>query len=246
MDFFVYNLDDLDQMMADLSRSGSEASSETGSEQSDSEDSEISWILDIDLDMFSCFDPFLKILGQENFDALCQIYEINCFSDENQLKSLREDQKIDQILQQQDSYAEKFSQTSQKLKKFWKSPEKLESTSDSYHKFLIKNCQNLPLSDQNLPEHNLDLVLAAAETLVLPNYVSSDVEIEAMMQKFSAILKKFGQIFESEPKFIGIARSSYDEYCPQNQVEKIEKLAFQQLEKLYGQDKLRKIFDEDA
>ncbi|PIO26439.1 hypothetical protein AB205_0093820, partial [Aquarana catesbeiana] len=63
----------------------------------------------------------------------------------------------------------------------------------------------------------------------LPHHVSSEMEIEGLMQSMKHLLKHL-----PKPTLVTLARSSLDDYCPSNQVDFIQEKVLDVLRSLYG------------
>lgn len=65
----------------------------------------------------------------------------------------------------------------------------------------------------------------------LPDHESSPQEIFSLIEQF----KKFLQELQLPPTIVTISRSSYDDYCPADQVEDIQSKVLAALKEVYGE-----------
>lgn len=72
----------------------------------------------------------------------------------------------------------------------------------------------------------------------LPHHVSSPVQIKQLMDSCADILQQL-----SPPSFITVARSSSDDYCPQDQVEAIQASLISMLLDVYKDIEIKKLYE---
>jgi len=128
--------------------------------------------------------------------------------DENLLKELKIEKNFQKILEFQESHKKKFDETVRKLRKIWDE----SSSNDDILTNLVKNCK------QRQELEDFETIVSAAESLILPHHKSTKPELDKYLDQFQNFIKNLNIL----PKFITIARSSDDEYCPEDQVLGIE------------------------
>ena len=170
-----------------------------------------SYILDIDLDIFSTYDPFRIILGEENFSILIKIFDEDAI-DENLLKELKIEKNFQKILEFQEKHKKNFDETVGKLREIWDGTTVTVENENRILTNFVKNCK------QRQELEDFETIVSAAESLVLPHHKSTKPELDKYLDQFQNFIKNLNIL----PKFITIARSSDDEYCPEDQVLGIE------------------------
>ena len=170
-----------------------------------------SYILDIDLDIFSTYDPFRIILGEENFSILIKIFDEDAV-DENLLKKLKSEKNFQKILEFQEKHKKNFDETVGKLREIWDGTTVTVENENRILTNFVKNCK------QRQELEDFETIVSAAESLVLPHHKSTKPELDKYLDQFQNFIKNLNIL----PKFITIARSSDDEYCPEDQVLGIE------------------------
>ncbi|XP_044753537.1 UPF0489 protein C5orf22-like [Coccinella septempunctata] len=171
-------------------------------------------VLDIDLDFFSTQNPFLNFYDKAGlYQRLQQLFSFT--GPESYTDS--------QILEAQEN---RLSQMS-KIEKLFLHLEKFKKLPDSEEANLSPLQAQVESLVEALSEHypiediQWDLIYSAGCTIddhELPHHVSTDEEIDVLLQSFSNFLDNLME----PPKIITISRSSSDDYTPLEQVDEIQ------------------------
>eukprot|EP00795_Rhopilema_esculentum_P001581 gene1581-16033_t len=194
-----------------------------------------SFILDIDLDFFSTYNPFKLQHSKDDFARLAEIYQFeapNSLSEEDIGEAMKNRQYQLEKLQNTIKY---FIQD--KLKELTKPTEFLNlidqekrvdvSEIDSeYYSLLLKLHKN---ANGTGTEFDLELIHFAGMSSELPHHRSTNDEINNSLEDVELFLRCL-----EKPIFVTIARSAEDEYTPKDQVDYIQQRVIQLLKKLYG------------
>lgn len=117
-----------------------------------------------------------------------------------------------------------------------------QSSSCSYGKLCMKtlseSCLNQDLvkliemiKNHKGEEPDYEMLHFSGMSSDIPHHVSSSEMIDSLMQSMAFMLKSL-----PKPTFITMARSSYDEYTPPDQVEHIQSSLLRVFSSLYGED----------
>lgn len=204
------------------------------------------YILDIDLDFFSTHNPFLKIY--EKAEVYQKLKKIFAFSWPAQLEQTEEIlAKVKDRENQLDELEKVFKYVSENGNlQALKIPQRLELIWDQITD-LVTNVQ-ANYNDVNwtliydagkffaLFFHRLINIISimapgcTCDSTDLPHHESSSEEINLLIDQF----KQFLQGLVIPPTVITISRSSYDDYCPEHQVEDIQEKVLDALKETYG------------
>ncbi|KAJ6646031.1 UPF0489 protein C5orf22 like [Pseudolycoriella hygida] len=191
--------------------------------------SENIYILDIDLDFFSTYNPFLRIF--EKADVYQKLKEIFLYtwpkyskhSDEISAKVRERENQLNELERVFKYVADNGSLQGMEV------PEILQPVWG-----LINNL----VTDVRENYTNVDWTLiydagCTWDSTELPHHRSTSQEIDALIDQF----KQFLLELKLPPTIITISRSSYDDYCPVDQVEYIQDKVLDTLKEIY-QDQL--------
>ncbi|KAG7167078.1 UPF0489 protein C5orf22-like [Homarus americanus] len=179
------------------------------------------YILDIDLDFFTTMNPFVSMFDKvDMYNRLRKIYHFDFIaSQESEIIDLQS-KRCEQI-----ATLKKIFSGLQELKDIDLIQRKIfnicEIVKDKQEKeSLIKLI--LDLANEYGPEVDWELVHDAGctcddEVHELPHHISSNEEIDLLMKSSQYLITKF-----PAPVIITIARSSLDDYCPPDQVDKVQ------------------------
>ncbi|XP_069814238.1 UPF0489 protein C5orf22 homolog isoform X2 [Dendropsophus ebraccatus] len=181
------------------------------------------YILDIDLDFFSVKNPFKEMYTQEEYKILQELYSFKkpgSGSLEDTLVDCVEN-RIHQLEDLEAAFADFCEDDSEETVQRWASNPKMSS--------LVQLVNSLK-SRMEAPDyemiHQAGLTCDYAE---LPHHVSSEMEIECLIQSMKHLLKHL-----PKPTLVTLARSSLDDYCPSEQVDYIQEKVLDVLRSLYG------------
>ncbi|XP_051984129.1 UPF0489 protein C5orf22 homolog [Xyrauchen texanus] len=181
------------------------------------------FILDIDLDFFSCTNPFKELYTQEEYALLQELY---CFSrpkqgpDEEELSDcvVRRTHQLEDL---EAAFADLVEDDSQETIDRLAAHPGMKSLARLVHS--IKNRTESP--DYEMV-HQAGLTCDYSE---LPHHISTEEEIQQMITAVQLFLEAL-----PKPTIVTISRSSLDEYCPGEQVDSIQNSVLNILECLFG------------
>jgi len=200
-----------------------------------------SCILDIDLDFFSTQNPFIELYSTINlYDRLKKIYTFDSFTTNK--KSSIASTNIDMAMAisfERKTILEKL----QDITSYIQIHREIGSYNgigveyvDEFLK-IEKDIQNVYGSNEIIDWSIIHNAGCTCDDTELPHHVSSQMEIESLIQDMQVILS---YIFDTEitniahPTVVTIARSSLDDYCPSNQVDAIQRLVEEALTKCFS------------
>ncbi|KAM9439720.1 UPF0489 protein C5orf22 homolog [Clarias gariepinus] len=224
---------------------GSSSTSETPSVQDETEsvvgsllsvlEQDDPYILDIDLDFFSCKNPFKEMYTQEEFSLLQELYRFErprTNADEEALCECVE-RRTRQLEDLEATFADLLEDDNESTVERLADKPGMSS--------LVKLVYSLK-SRSETPDyemvHQAGLTCDYSE---LPHHVSSEAEIEQLMRAVRLVLQPL-----PKPTLITVSRSSMDEYCPPEQVESIQSSVLKVLEALFGSLDVHKEYGEAA
>lgn len=190
------------------------------------------WILDVDLDYFSTFNPFLSIYPKaDTYEKLRRIYKVDKDYDADDAQSVAD--YVSERNRQLDFFESIFQHMAQNG-----SLEKFKCDDDSMkEKFeLVKELIECLIHHYTLYEVDWFIVNDAGCTCdddqrQLPHHESTDGEIKELIAKF----EKFLRSVRKPPTLITIARSTIDGYTPPHQVESIQTQVLQSLRNVFAE-----------
>uniref|UniRef100_A0A672MKL0 Chromosome 5 open reading frame 22 n=1 Tax=Sinocyclocheilus grahami TaxID=75366 RepID=A0A672MKL0_SINGR len=161
------------------------------------------FILDIDLDFFSCKNPFKEMYTQEEYALLQELYSFSRplqDSDEEELLDCAE-RRTHQLEDLEAAFAELVEDDGQETVERLAANPRMKSLVRLVHS--LKNRTQTP--DYEML-HQAGLTCDYSE---LPNHISSEEEIQQMITAVQLFLEAL-----PKPTIVTISRSSLDEYCP--------------------------------
>ncbi|KAM9720250.1 UPF0489 protein C5orf22 homolog [Menidia menidia] len=181
------------------------------------------YILDIDLDFFSCKNPFKELYTEEEFSILKELYSFRRPRRDADQEELVEcvDARVRQLEDLEAAFADL-----------------LEDDGDETLTRLAR-CSGMAslarlvssLKSRN-PNPDYEMVHQAGltcDSMELPHHVSSDLEIDRMLLAVKLFLGAL-----PKPTLVTMSRSSLDEYCPAEQVDSVQRRVLEVLQNLYG------------
>ncbi|GAB0086875.1 UPF0489 protein C5orf22 [Sergentomyia squamirostris] len=176
------------------------------------------YILDIDLDYFSTHNPFRTLHEEINlYEKLRGIYSYHLDGRDLFGTSKRREEQLE--------FLERiFTHLEEK--------KNLEDFNEKTHK-LYQDVENLvrEVEEAGIRSIDWEIIHAAGCTLdstPLPHHESTAEELQGALGEFREFLRKF-----PPPTIVTISRSSEDDYCPQHQVDFIEKSVLDILREVY-------------
>ncbi|KAL0278379.1 UNVERIFIED_CONTAM: hypothetical protein PYX00_000216 [Menopon gallinae] len=203
------------------------------------------FVLDVDLDFFSTLNPFSKMFQAGNlYDKLKKLYSFDLpekivvdFAD------LTHEANQKELLQK---FSKNRNQQLNELGIVFKHMEDMGSFDDIVEDLSI--VKEGPVRDvikcvkehygNDIDWHLLHNAGQTCDVTELPHHVSTESELNVLFGKFESFLKTL----EAKPTLITIARSTEDDYCPQDQVSFIQKNVLSILEKIYGDLQVEKTY----
>ncbi|KAM9308275.1 UPF0489 protein C5orf22 homolog [Gastrophryne carolinensis] len=181
------------------------------------------YVLDVDLDFFSVKNPFKEMYTQDEYKILQELYSFKKPSPGSSEDALVDcvESRVRQLEDLEAAFADLCEDDSEETVQRWASNPGMSS--------LIQLVQSLK-SRMEAPDyemiHQAGLTCDYSE---LPHHVSSETEIEGLVQSMKHLLKHL-----PKPTLVTIARSSLDDYCPSDQVDVIQEKVLDVLRSLYG------------
>lgn len=184
---------------------------------------EDAYALDIDLDFFSVKNPFKEMYTQDEYNILQELYSFKKPSSDSLEDALVDcvENRIRQLEDLEAAFAELCEDDSEETVQRWASNPGMSSLVP-----LVQSLKSRMESPDYEMIHQAGLTCDYAE---LPHHVSSEMEIEGLMQSMKHLLKHL-----PKPTLVTLARSSLDDYCPSNQVDFIQEKVLDVLRSLYG------------
>lgn len=181
------------------------------------------FILDIDLDFFSCKNPFKDMFSQEEFALLKELYSFSKPQQDPDEEELLEcvERRTRQLEDLEAAFADLLEDDGQET------VERLAANPGMKSLFrLVHSLKNRPSPPDYEMVHQAGLTCDYSE---LPHHISSDEEIQQMITAVQLFLETL-----PKPTIVTISRSSLDEYCPAEQVDSIQIRMLNILESLFG------------
>ncbi|XP_071348101.1 UPF0489 protein C5orf22 homolog isoform X2 [Trachinotus anak] len=193
------------------------------------------YILDIDLDFFSCKNPFKELYTKEEYAILKELYSFRGPSPDADKEELDEcvDHRIHQLEDLEAAFADLLEDDGEETVTRWASNPGMASLAQLVFSLKSRN----PCPDYEMV-HQAGLT---CDTVELPHHISTDEEIDGLIsavQLFLAPLPK--------PTLVTMSRSSLDEYCPVEQVDSVQSRVLAVLEALYGPLDLHKDYENSS
>ncbi|XP_056149124.1 UPF0489 protein C5orf22 homolog [Lampris incognitus] len=190
------------------------------------------YILDIDLDFFSCKNPFKQLYTQEEYVILHELYSFRRPSSNANEEELVEcvDHRVHQLEDLEAAFADLLEDDGVETVTRLANNPRLASLAKLVSSLKARN--NSP--DYEMV-HQAGLTCDYSE---LPHHISTDEEIDRLVVAVELILKAL-----PKPTLVTMSRSSLDEYCPTEQVDSIQNRVLTVLESLYGVLDVHKDYD---
>ncbi|XP_056600494.1 UPF0489 protein C5orf22 homolog isoform X1 [Triplophysa dalaica] len=181
------------------------------------------FILDIDLDFFSCKNPFKEMYTQEEYALMQELYRFNRPQKEQDEEKLSDcvERRTHQLEDLEAAFADLLEDDSQETIDRLAANPGMESLARLVHS--LKNRTESP--DYEMV-HQAGLTCDYSE---LPHHISSEEEIQQMITAVQLFLEAL-----PKPTIVTISRSSLDEYCPVEQVDSIQNGVLEILQSLFG------------
>lgn len=190
------------------------------------------YILDIDLDFFSCKNPFKELYTQEEYAILKELYNFRGPSLNAEEEELDEcvDRRVRQLEDLEAAFADLLEDDGEETVTRWASHPGMASLAQ-----LVSSLKSRNLCPDYEMVHQAGLTCDSVE---LPHHISTDKEIDTLISAVQLFLKAL-----PKPTLITMSRSSLDEYCPVEQVDSVQSRVLAVLESLYGPLDLHKDFE---
>lgn len=190
------------------------------------------YILDIDLDFFSCKNPFKELYTQEEYAILKELYNFRGPSLNAEEEELDEcvDRRVRQLEDLEAAFADLLEDDGDETVTRWASHPGMASLAQ-----LVSSLKSRNLCPDYEMVHQAGLTCDSVE---LPHHISTDKEIDTLISAVQLFLKAL-----PKPTLITMSRSSLDEYCPVEQVDSVQSRVLAVLESLYGPLDLHKDFE---
>ncbi|XP_061695661.1 UPF0489 protein C5orf22 homolog isoform X5 [Syngnathoides biaculeatus] len=201
------------------------------------------YILDIDLDFFSCKNPFKELYTEEEYSILQELY---CFrgpvpnANKGTLcsclfwKKDQLDECVDRRIRQLEDLEAAFADLLE---------DDREEIVTQWVRKLGKACfvQLVSSLKSRNPHPDYEMVHQAGltcDSIELPHHISSDEEIDRLVSAVQRLLEHL-----PKPTLVTMSRSSLDEYCPFEQVDSVQHRVLAVLEKQYGPLDIQKDYE---
>ncbi|RVE61402.1 hypothetical protein OJAV_G00170280 [Oryzias javanicus] len=181
------------------------------------------FILDIDLDFFSCKNPFKELYTKEEYSILKKLYNFREPSQNANKEEIEECEefRVRQLEDLEAAFGDLLDDDGEETVARWASNPGMSSLTQLVSSLKARN----PSPDYEMV-HQTGLTCDSGE---LPHHVSTDEEIDTLILAMRCFLSDL-----SKPTLVTMSRSSLDEYCPIEQVDSIQRRVLTALESLYG------------
>ncbi|XP_078367298.1 UPF0489 protein C5orf22-like [Oculina patagonica] len=199
---------------------------------------ENNFILDIDMDFFSTQNPFKLLYTEEEFKSLTDIYRF-----EEPLSTSRKD--LDRCLRLRKAQVDKIEATYTYLQEQSSGSNDAKLNDDTspdccLNQDLVKLAERIELCKGEKPDY--EMLHFSGMSSEIPHHVSSLEKIDSLMDSMATVLKSL-----PKPTLITMARSSYDEYTPPDQVEHIQSSLLRVIRTCYGENiSINKSYDTES
>ncbi|XP_036940686.1 UPF0489 protein C5orf22 homolog isoform X1 [Acanthopagrus latus] len=193
------------------------------------------YILDIDLDFFTCKNPFKELYTQEEFTILQELYNFQGpgpDADKEELDACV-DRRIHQLEDLEAAFADLLEDDGEETVTRWARNPGMASLTQ-----LVSSLRSRNLCPDYEMVHQAGLTCDSVE---LPHHISTDEEIDRLVSAVQLLLKAL-----PKPTLVTMSRSSLDEYCPVEQVDSVQTRVLAVLESLYGPLDLHKDFENNS
>ncbi|KAM9350237.1 UPF0489 protein C5orf22 homolog [Symphorus nematophorus] len=193
------------------------------------------YILDIDLDFFSCKNPFKELYTQEEYDILKELYNFRGPGPDADQEELDEcvDRRVHQLEDLEAAFADLLEDDGEETVTRWAGNPGMASLAQLVSSLKARNqCPDYEMV------HQAGLTCDSVE---LPHHISTDEEIDRLISAVQLFLKAL-----PKPTLVTMSRSSLDEYCPVEQVDSVQSRVLAVLESLYGPLDLHKDYENSS
>lgn len=193
------------------------------------------YILDIDLDFFSCKNPFKELYTEEEYDILKELYNFRGPGPDADQEELDEcvDHRVHQLEDLEAAFADLLEDDGEETVKRWASNPGMASLAQ-----LVSSLKSRNVCPDYEMVHQAGLTCDSVE---LPHHISTDEEIDRLISAVKLFLKAL-----PKPTLVTMSRSSLDEYCPVEQVDSVQSRVLAVLENLYGPLDLHKDYENSS
>ncbi|XP_070830783.1 UPF0489 protein C5orf22 homolog [Chaetodon trifascialis] len=193
------------------------------------------YILDIDLDFFSCKNPFKELYTQEEYSILQELYNFRGPGPDADEEELDEcvDRRVHQLEDLEAAFADLLEDDGEETVTRWASNPGMASLTQ-----LVSSLKSRNLCPDYEMVHQAGLTCDSVE---LPHHISTDEEIDRLISAVKLCLKAL-----PKPTLVTMSRSSLDEYCPVEQVDSVQSRVLAVLEGLYGPLDLHKDYENSS
>ncbi|XP_066508912.1 UPF0489 protein C5orf22 homolog isoform X1 [Hoplias malabaricus] len=181
------------------------------------------YILDIDLDFFSCKNPFKDMYTKEEYSILQELYSFKRPREDVDEEELLEcvERRTRQLEDLEAAFADLLEDDGQETVDRLATNPGMNS--------LIKLVSSLKNRNQTPDYEMVHQAGLTCDYSELPHHISSEGEIQQLLLAVKLVLQSL-----PKPTIVTISRSSLDEYCPAEQVEAIQSRTLSVLEALFG------------
>ncbi|CAK6969378.1 UPF0489 protein C5orf22 homolog [Scomber scombrus] len=190
------------------------------------------YVLDIDLDFFTCKNPFKELYTQEEYNILQELYSFRGPSPDANEEEIDEcvDRRIRQLEDLEAAFADLLEDDGEESVTRWANNPGLASLAQLVSSLKMRNA-----SPDYEMVHQAGLT---CDTVELPHHISPDEEIDRLITAVQLFLKRL-----PKPTLVTMSRSSLDEYCPAEQVDSVQNRVLAVLESLYGPLDIQKDYE---
>lgn len=181
------------------------------------------YILDIDLDFFSCKNPFKELYTQEEYTILQELYSFRGPNPGAKQEELEEcvEQRVRQLEDLEAAFADLLEDDGEETITRWTKRPGMASLAA-----LLSSLKSRISNPDYEMVHQAGLT---CDTVELPHHISSEEEIQRLVCAVQLFLKPL-----PKPTIVTMSRSSLDEYCPLEQVDWVQSKVLGVLKELYG------------
>ncbi|XP_030220741.1 UPF0489 protein C5orf22 homolog [Gadus morhua] len=190
------------------------------------------YILDVDLDFFSCKNPFKELYTQEEYAILQQLYGFRRPSATASEEAIGEcvELRVHQLEDLEAAFADLLEDDAHETVLRWAANPGMAP--------LAQLVSSLKARDQSPDYEMVHQAGLTCDYSELPHHISTEEEIDGLLLAVEQILTAL-----PKPTLVTMSRSSLDEYCPVEQVDSIQNKVLSVLEGLYGQLEVRQTYD---
>lgn len=193
------------------------------------------YILDIDLDFFSCKNPFKELYTQEEYAILQELYSFRGPKPGAEQEELEDcvEQRVRQLEDLEAAFADLLEDDGEETVARWAERPGMAS--------LAALLSSLKSRNSNPDYEMVHQAGLTCDTVELPHHVSSEEEIQRLVCAVELFLKQL-----PKPTLVTVSRSSLDEYCPLEQVDWVQGKVLETLKELYGPLDIHKDYESNT